>query len=444
MAEAVRTKGLAVAEISQNGAQEAAGPLLRTTPFERFLLLTSIVIMPLQDHIPSVAGMSVMSLIFALLAGYIIVNRPSSLGKIWYHPIFITAYAFIGVAALLEFSSPLSSYGEIVRFTQMIGGAVCVAALCRDRSALNAGLYGHIAAAVWVSVVLFLTSYGTLQGMQADDFSQASKVRAQAFEANPIENNINAMAFTCTQGGIVAVALALVGRVKQHRILFLGIASFCLVASFIAMSRGAVLITFMSFAVILYAHGVRQGKALIIVAILGLSLYAVVPDAVWSRMTYSSETTRDGKMESRAWIYTTALNHLPEYIVAGVGAGNYHNKWGGERGFASKQGVKGAHNVLIQLAIYWGSVGLSTFLWICWCVYRSIPLRSGRDELSLGLLGIIASLGLWLFVMHGFYNKQYAFGLGLLVGSRQWIWPTGIVSAVRTNKPPLQAKIRPD
>ena len=443
MVQAVRTQGLTVAGVGPNGEQGAAGPLLRTTPFERFLLLTSIVILPLQDHIPSVAGMSVISLIFAIFAGYIIVNRPRSLGKIWYHPIFIAAYAFIGVIALLEFSSPRSGYGEIVRFAQMIGGAVCVATLCRDRSALTAGLYGHIAAAVWVSVVLFLTSYGTLQGMQADDFSQASKLRAQAFEENPIESNINGMAFTCTQGGIVAVTLALVGRVKQHRILFLGIATFCLVASFLSMSRGAALITFMSFAVILYAHGVRHGKALIIVAILGLSLYAVVPDAVWSRMAYSSEATGSGKMEARAWLYTTLLNRLPEYVVAGVGAGNFHTKWGSEHGFVKHLGggASGAHNSFLQITLYWGSLGLLTFLWILWCVYRSIPLQSGRDELSLGLLGIIASLGLWLFVMHGFYNKQYAFGLGLLVGARHWIWPMGIVSALEANQGPSRHRV---
>lgn len=442
MSESVRIKGLNVTEIGPHGAQEAAVPLLSTTPFERFLLLTSIVILPLQDHIPSVAGMSVMSLIFAVLAGYIIVSRPRSVGKIWYHPIFITAYAFIGVTALLEFSSPLSSYGEIVRFTQMIGGAVCVAALCRDRSALTVGLYGHIAAAVWVSVLLFSTSYGTLQGMQANDFSQASKLRAQAFEENPIENNINAMAFTCTQGGIVAVTFALVGRMKQYRILFLGIAIVCLVASFLAMSRGAALITFISFAVILYAYGVRHGKVLIVVSILGLSLYAVVPDAVWSRMTYSSETSRSGKMEARAWIYTTLLNRLPEYVVAGVGAGNFRTQWASQNGLVkgSSGAATGAHNSFLQITIYWGSLGLSTFLGIWWCVYRSIPLRSGRDELSLGLLGIIASLGLWLFVMHGFYNKQYVFGLGLLVGARRWVWPTGNMSAVEVKQGPSRAQ----
>lgn len=415
-------------------------PQLRTTPFERFLILISIVIIPLQDHIPSVAGMSIMFLVFASLAAYVIVNRLRILGKVWYHPIFIAAYAFIGVTALLEFSSPLSSYGEILRFTQMIGGAVCVAALCRDRSALTAGLYGHIVAAVWVAVILFSTSYGTLQGMQADDFSQATELRAQAWEDNPIEANINGMAFTCVQGGIVAVTWALVGRGKQRRILFLGIATFCFVASFLPMSRGAAMIGLVSFAVILYAHGVRHGKALIVMSILGLCVYAVVPDAVWSRMAYSTET-REGKMEARARLYTTALNRLPEYIVSGVGSGNYHKAWGGQKGFAKGGVVYGAHNSFLQITIFWGSLGLSMFLWIFWCVYRSIPLRSGRDELSLGLLGIIASLGLWLFVMHIFHAKQYAFGLGLLVGASQWIWPTGVVSAVEVNQEPSPHRV---
>lgn len=440
MAQAVRTKELTVAGAGSNSGQGAAVPLLRTNSFERSLLLTSIVILPLQDHIPSVAGMSVMSLIFALLAGYIIVNRPSSLGKIWYHPIFITAYAFIGVAALLEFSSPLSGYGEIVRFTQMIGGAVCVAALCRDRSALTAGLYGHIVAAVWVSVALFLTSYGTLQGMQADDFNQASKLRAQAFEENLIENNINAMAFVCVQGAIVAFSLSLSANLKQRRTLLLGIATFCLIASLLPMSRGATLISLLSFVAILYTHGLKHGNALVFAAILGMGIYAVIPNAVWSRMTYSTEM-QDGKMEGRARLYTAAINHLPEYVIAGVGAGNYHKEWGSKNGFAKAGIVYGAHNSFLQITIFWGILGLSTFLWILWCVYRSIPLRSGRDELSLGLLGIIASLGLWLFVMHGFYNKQYAFGLGLLVGARQWIWPMGSVSAVEVNQGPLRHRV---
>ena len=81
--------------------------------------------------------MSVSFLIFAGLALYIIVNRSHMLGRILCQPIFIAAYAFIVVSALLEFSSPLSRYTEITRFVQMIVGAVSVAVLCRDRAALS-------------------------------------------------------------------------------------------------------------------------------------------------------------------------------------------------------------------------------------------------------------------------------------------------------------------
>lgn len=406
----------------------------RTTQAERFLLLIAIVILPLQDYFPALAGMSVMFLVYAALAAYVIMNRQRTLGEILCHPCFVAAYIFIGVSALLEFSSPLSRYEEIIRFAQMIGGAVCVAVLCRDRSALAVGLYGYIVTALWVSIVLYLTSYGALQGMQADDFHQASKVRAQAFGDKPMGANINGLAMWCTQGAIVAFALSLSHRFKHLRILLVGIATFCLIASFLPMSRGAAVSSLVSFAVILYAHGVRQGKALILVSFLGIGIYAVVPDAVWSRMVYSTEVGEGGKMEARASLYTTALNRLPEYIVAGVGAGNFDQKWGLEKGFARHRGdgvvAQGVHNALLQITIYWGVLGLLMFLWIIWCIYRSIPLRCGRDELSLALLGIIVSLGLFLLQTHGFYAKQFTLGVGLLVGARQWIFTRGMVSAV--------------
>lgn len=412
---------------------------------EQALIFATVVILPVQNHFPSVAGMSVGFLIFAGIAGYVIVNSSGILGKVWHHPCFIAAYAFIGVSMLLEFASPLSRYDEVVRFAQMIGGAVCLAVLCRDRAALTAGLYGYIAAALWVSAYLYLTSYGVIQDMgEATSFHQASKVRAEAFADKSLQANVNALAFVCSQGAIVAFALALVGRVKHRRILLLGIATFCLVAAFLPMSRGAAVISLVSFGAILYVQGVSHGKTLIFAFVLGLGLYVFVPDAVWSRMAFSTES-RDGKMEGRAWIYTTALNRLPEYVVAGVGAGNYYNKWGFEKGFGKEQGgslaVYGAHNSLLQITIFWGLLGLLMYLWIIWCVYRSIPLRCGRDELSLALVGIMVSLSLWLMMSHGFSDKSFACGLGMLVGARRWIWPTGIVSAAEVGKIPANSPI---
>ena len=93
------------------------------------------------------------------------------------HPVFVAAYLFIGVSVALELASPLSSFEPIGRFTLMIGAALLVASLCRDRAALKVFLYSYIGAALWLGVLLFLTSYGTLSGASATGFYEASKVR---------------------------------------------------------------------------------------------------------------------------------------------------------------------------------------------------------------------------------------------------------------------------
>lgn len=408
----------------------------RTSLVEHCLLFTAVVTLPLEKHVPTVAGMSLSFLIFAVLAAYIIVNRPRALGEILCHPVFIAAYAFVGVSVLLEFSSPLSRYEETMRFAQMIGGAACVAALCRDRSGLAVGLYGYIGAALWVSTVLCLTSYGTLKEAGAtNNFQEASNLREHLDMG--ITANLNALAFVCTQGAIVAFALSLSDRLKHLRILLLGLGVFCLVAAFLPMSRGAAVISFVSVVAILYARGVKQGKALILASILGMGMYILVPDAVWSRMMFSTEVGGSGKMEARARIYTTALNHLPEYVIAGVGAGNFYARWGLEKGFSTRTSVLGAHNVLLQITLFWGALGLFMYLWFIWLVYRAIPSRCGRDELSLALLGIMVSLAMLIMDSHSFYDKWFAFGLGMVLGARRWIWPTGIVTAVDVSHCPL-------
>ncbi len=319
----------------------------------------------------------------------------------------------------------------------MIGGAVCVAVLCRDRAALAAGLYGYIATAFWVSIVLFSVGYGTLQGMQADDFDESSQLRNEAFGHKPLGANVNGLAFLCAEGAIVAFALSLSDRLKRFRIPLLGAGAFCLIGSFLPMSRGVVIVIVVSFAAILYVQGFKYGKALTLAAILGMGVYMVIPDAIWGRMVFSTEM-KHGKMESRAQLYATSFDRLPEYIVSGVGAGNFFGKWGLEKGYGRNlDGVMvahGVHNSLLAVTIYWGAFGLFLFLWILWCVYRSIPLRCGRDAHALALLGIIVSIGVYLLQIHGFYDKPFAFGVGMVVGARQWIWPTGAVSEVVGSK----------
>jgi hypothetical protein len=404
------------------------------------MLFISIVMLPLQDYFPPVAGMSSSFLLFAALGTYVIMFRLRSLEAIWRYPVFIAGYVFFVVSVLLEFSSPLPEVYQSRRFAEMLGGMMCVAVLCRDRSALTTGLYGYIATSLWLTVVLYSTGYETLQEMSAEDFSQAERARVQAFGAKSLGANLNQLAFMCAQGALVAFALCLSEKCKRHRVLLLGIAAICFFGTFLTMSRGAALVSFVGGAILFYTHGVRYGRELVIACVLGVAIYMLVPEAFWSRMVYTTEVGKSGKMEARAKLYTLALDRLPEYIVAGVGAGNFSKKWAFDHGFAAlRKSPDGrsthmklyvAHNALVQLTIYWGILGLSTFLLIIWCVYRSIPLQCGREGLSLALLGIMVSLGAYLLYGTDFSDKTHAFGVGMLIGARRWIWPSGVVSAV--------------
>lgn len=192
---------------------------------------------------------------------------------------------------------------------------------------------------------------------------------------------------------------------------------------------------FISFGAILYTCGIKYGKAVMFACVLGLGVYALVPNAVWSRMEFSTQVN-NGQMESRAKLYTNALNRLPDYILSGVGAGNYWGDWGTKMGFAPRAHVKGAHNTFIQIAIYWGIFGLFAYLLILWFVYRAIPSRCGRDELAVAMVGLMVSLSTLLLQSHNFSDKPFALGMGLLIGARYWIWPTGSVSEVGSRNSP--------
>jgi len=405
-----------------------------TSPGERFLLFMTVMIYPLENHIRIVPGVSSMFLIFAVLAVYVAINRLGCLDGVWMHPVFVSAYGFMGVSLALEFASPLSSYADIGRFALMIAGALVVASLCRDREALQMLLYGYIGAALWLGAVLFLTSYGTLSGVVATDFKEATEIRSQAFSNMPIYSNLNGMAFICAQGGIVGLAIALgCGSAGRRNLLFV-IATFCFTASALTMSRGGIAISILSCAIILYARGLNHGRALLLVGILCGCVFLLAPDAIWSRMAFSMEGEQG--QESRAALYNKALAYLPDYVTTGVGAGNFAKKWGWEKGFVIREAfglaVAFVHNSFLQVTINWGLPGLLAFIAIIWQAYRCIPKRSGSDPVTLSLLGIAVSLILILHFAHNFNDKIFSLGLGMLVGYQRWLAPTnGVRSADR-------------
>lgn len=407
-----------------------------TTTVERLLLMGAISLLPLENHFPSVGGFSVASITFAAIGLYLVLNRFRILSVVWTHRVFLTLFAFLLVASIVEPFHPNSSFSEIRRIGQMVVGAILIACLCRDEKALRAGVTGYILAGTGMALLLFATSYGALSGAVAKDFDEASRLRAEVFSDTPIQANLNGMAFVAAQGGIAALALALSGLSGRRGKLFLGLACFCFVASFLPLSRSGIVIAGVSAFAVMYAKGLKHPKILASVALLAIAIFIFVPDAVFSRLAFSTEGAPEER-EGRARVYTAAWDNRADYLVVGIGAGNFWEEWGLERGFTAggreKPYVVGAHNTLIQVAIYWGLLAVVPLIAAIYLACRCAPRRAGRHELSLCLVGIGASLLMYLLAMQSLYAKELAIGLGLLIGARRSVWPDGIVRPVSTH-----------
>jgi O-antigen ligase len=346
------------------------------------------------------------------------------LDKVWLHPVFVAAYLFIGITVALEFTSPLSDYGYIVSFALMIGGASLVASLCRDRAALKMLMYGYIGAGLWLGAYLVLTSYGTLSGAVVTGYVDASQARVGAFKDASMQGNLNGLATHCVQGAVVALVFA-IGSVWR-RTFFAAIGIFCLVATSLTMSRGAIINLVVSIALVFKAYGLRQGKVWLLIAVLGAGAVFLIPDAVWLRMTVVTEKSEQG--DARVFLYKSAMQHVDDYLFSGVGAGNYFQKWALEKGIGVYMKgsfvVAGTHNSFLQILIYWGLIGLLAYVAVIWLAYRCLPRIYSNDWLVLGILGIAVSTFLVLPFSHDFSYKGLGLGLGMLVAYQRWIAPS--------------------
>ena len=408
-----------------------------TTILDRLLLMGTIILLPLEDHLPTIAGFSVLFILFGVLGLYNILFRLRALRTVVVHPVFLTAYFILILWTLIETIHPHPSYSELSRFGFMIAGAALIASLCRDQRALRIAMYSYVIASMWLSALLFLSSYGFLQGASADDYNQASQVRAEAAKEIQLHVDLNNMATYTAMGAVVALALALTARKASWRYLFAAASAFCVIATFLPMSRTGIVVVAVATLVVLWTRRAQVARTLFIATILGAAIMVWVPEVVFSRMSVSEG--------ARTRIYTVAFDHLAEYIVTGVGAGNFWESWGYDNEFRGPggEGTLGAHNSFFQVTLYWGMVGLLGLCVLIWQAYRCLPKQCGEDSLTLCLVGIAMALLLVLFFFNSFYEKWYSLGLGLLVGAHCWVWkdrwkiPKGVqYAAMRHNLSP--------
>jgi hypothetical protein len=403
-----------------------------TTRVEHLLLLLTIVLIPLEAYIPGVGNFSSMFLVFAISGIYVMTQRFRSIAYVWNHPVFLVSYFLIFVSIVLETFSPFARYNNISSVGMMFIGAIVIATLCRDIRALRVCILGYILTTIWVSLYLFLSMYGTLQGATAADYAEASKLRG---ELNDPLGNPNFYPILIAPGVAAAMAIALTSRSAFIRYSLFGITAGGFIASFLPLSRGGTTVVLITCMAVVLAYmwanrGASFSRFIRIVAVilgLGMCMLLWVPHAVFARLTVPSGTRYDGPTEPRAILYNAALARLPEYGLVGVGAGNFWGPWGRRNGFIlpGLRSVSGAHNCFVQLTIYWGLPGLLSLISLVYFAYKCLPNKCGNNPLSLAVIGIVVPLFVHMWKSHNLESKLFSLGLGILVGTQCWIWSTG-------------------
>jgi O-antigen ligase len=348
-------------------------------------------------------------------------------------PVFLSSFAFVGIALLLEMFQPTPLYEGLKRFGETVLAAMLIASLCADSKALKVALLGVISASLWLSVEVYTASYGTMASAQFGDFKEASRLREQAFEEFGLQANLNRISFLCAQGVVACLALGLKKSALWSRLGLLVGAIFCLLGTFLPQSRSGVVAAVAACLVVLLVYRQSRSRALIVALIVGFGLALVLPKAALSRFQTAGETISGRSDDSRVRVYAAAWEALPNYFWTGVGAGHYHDTWAVEHGLSklidegqSKRVlVIGAHSVFLQILIYWGIAGLAMYLFMLWRAYRCLPRHCEADHLALALLGLTVAMGMRLLFTQNFYVKDFALVLGLLAAARMNIWPRG-------------------
>ncbi len=327
-----------------------------TSRFERLLLMMTVASVPMQWYLPKVGGFTIVFLLFGVMIGNKLLTKPALISKAMSHPVCLTGFLLVGIGLLMETVHASWEYYTVIRIGFMLVGAVAVGMYCRDNEALRAGIYGVLIGSVVMAVALILTTYGVLNAASADSFQEASRLRADTFADNPLGADLNMMGFLVGQGALTALAISLCTRKPFLSYAFLGLAIFNLIASFLPLSRGAVFITVVSGAVIIYVHGMLKPKIIITGFILLFAVLILVPEAVLSRLAFNTETHRDNRYrDGRTRILVATYEHLPEYILLGVGKRHFFGEWGQRSGFHKHdERVSGAHNCFVQITIFWG------------------------------------------------------------------------------------------
>jgi hypothetical protein len=391
-----------------------------TTVFERWMLFLGIVLMPLQDHIPPVAGLSVMFIVFAIMALYVVFIRSKFLVRAIIHPVFQTLYLLLAIATLMEFVHVDSDLFEIRRMLLMVFGALVVATLCRDQKALRVGIYSYLVSGFLVALNMLFAGYEPLSLARMSTLAEAGAIQRMVAQEDLIRMNLNKMALVIAQGAVVALVLGLARRGRLWLLLFAVISA---IGVTLTMSRGGLVILTLTTLYILTLKGQMKWRTTTVFIISLLALSFLVPESALKRIELTNwNFLNDPRPSGRARTYLAAVVHFREYALYGVGFGNFWGKWGLSSWFRKGVSVHGTHSYFISVWVYWGLFAELVLFWTLIRLRKLLPRGEDVESLKLCLKVIAVSTFLFLFFNNVLSDKSYSLILGLLIGSNIWIY----------------------
>lgn len=384
--------------------------------------------MPVFDSESSRGGLSTAAVIFIALLMYTLLLHAGNLITASFTRVMWVSALVLATSILMEGITDHPMLGRPFRYLQMFIALATVAALCRDRQSVKVVLWGFAIAGLWHSLSLLINLHGVLSGADVDNFKEATTLREKTFAHADFSVNLNRLAFFCSQGWTALLFLALDARKNAQRATLFLLASVCLLASFLTMSRSGLLFCIVPGVFALYHFGkgnlrqVGTGPILMAILFIGIAV-SLIPSAALVRF---SSTTMERKKDARARVYSAAIDGFNEYYALGVGEYGY-TSWALQHGVygITDRGRKlplGMHNAFLQFWVLWGLPAFLSLILFVWVVYRMLPARTEGEILAIAVWAIAAGLLLRMMFSHSFAGKEFSIGVGMILGSSLWVW----------------------
>src|SRR4029078_12972481 len=110
-------------------------------------------------------------------------------------------------------------------------------------------------------------------------------------------------------------------------------------------------------------------------------------------------------------VYLAVLRNIDQYILTGVGSGNYWNGWAVKAGITNRYTTDmamAAHNAFFQVWIYWGLPALIGFCYLIYLSSKALIKDIKGDRRKSCLYIFVMIIPLIFIFYHSFYHKTFS------------------------------------